>query len=1036
MSGISTGIGLISGIDRQSLINQLIALERRPLEALQARISEIDVQRTAFVELTAQLLSIRNTLSGMQRPSFFRPFNAASSNESALAATATSSAAPGSYVFRVRSLVTNHSMITRGFADADTSPVGAGTLTFEMGNGKVSRSTELDALNGGAGVRRGVITITDRGGASADFDLTTAVTIDDVLDAINADPTINVRAYVTGVASNGASGDRLVIEDLTAPAAVVGNLIIVDKGAGTIAADLGIAVDAAASRIDGRDLIRLSKDTPLLLLNDGNGVGRFRADTDLTITTSLGAFEVSLSSVLATQLNTDLRALNSGGGVRLGVIRITDRSGKSADIDLTGARTVNDIIETINAADVGVSVTIVNSSLQISDNTDTPDNEEKPPILTIEDLSGHAAADLGIADATEKKSIFGHEIYRVETVGDVINAINYASGNNGLVEARFSADGNGLTLRALGLDDTITVTAGTAEDGRVSSAAADLGLLDAVNTSSFTTRRLLAGLNTVLLQSLNGGRGVETGEVRLVDRAGRSTIIDFAEAHTLQDVIDLINLDASTGLAASVNDAGNGIQLRDSSTEPGQIVIEDVSGSLAGDLGISGAFEPDAGNVINGGNTQLQYITRRTELATLNNGRGISNSTFRITSSAGGVYTVPLDDAAQTVGDVIDAINRVTPDTIEARINDQGDGIIVIDHSAGTGSLTIEDRDGGRAAANLRLAGTARTGQNFVDGSYEIRIDIDAGDTLTDVMRKINEAGAGVSASLANYGSALNPYSLTLTSEHSGRRGEMIVDGIGVDLGLTMLAKAQDAVVTIGDGTTGVSRLITSSSNTIDDVIEGVTLDLLSVSDDPVTITVAKDVDAIVQGVSDFVDRYNEALNAIDRSTSFNADTLERGPLLGDSTINLVRQRLINTITRQFQGVDSSVSRLFAVGVRFGRGNRLQFDEERFREIYERSPELVEELFTEDETGFAAVLDTVIDDLTRDADGVVSRKDDLLSDQQDLINARIERLSERIEAKRQRLEAQFIALESVLAMLQGQQTALGGLVQLAGGYGR
>ena len=52
-------------------------------------------------------------------------------------------------------------------------------------HGRVNPSTELDTLNGGQGVRRGTITITDRSGADAEIDLSTSMTVDDVLNAIN-----------------------------------------------------------------------------------------------------------------------------------------------------------------------------------------------------------------------------------------------------------------------------------------------------------------------------------------------------------------------------------------------------------------------------------------------------------------------------------------------------------------------------------------------------------------------------------------------------------------------------------------------------------------------------------------------------------------------------------------------------------------------------------------------------------------------------------------------------------------------------------
>ncbi len=1034
MSGISSGIGLISGIDIASLIDQLMAIERQPVNNLEQRVGAIDVQRAALLELSAQLLAIQNSVLGMGRSSFFRAFSSTSTNESVLTATASETAAPGTHTFRVRSLVSSHSLISRGFADADTTPVGAGTLTFEMGHGRVDPSTRLETLRGGMGVRRGMVTITDRSGASAEIDLRTAVTIDDVLTAINSNTATDVRASVTGVASNGVTGDRIVIEDLSGG---TGNLIIADTGGGMVASDLGVAVNVAADRVDGVDLVRLSRSTPLSALNDENGVGRFANGPDLKFSTLLGDFDVSFSNNLALNLDTDLRVLNSGNGVRLGTIRITDHGGATADIDLSNAVTVRDVLDALNAADVAISATVVtandDSHFLITDASNA--SGEDAGTLTIEDVTGFTAADLGIASDTDEESIQGHDVYRIETIGDVINAINYASGNIGFVKASISADGNGIALEALGRSDTgasntLTVTAGVL-NGVESTAARDLGLLDAVNVATYESPHLIAGLNTVLLKSLNGGRGIDKGEIRLTDRAGQTTTIDLSNAWTLQDVIDLINADDATSLVASVNHVGNGISLGDESGGTGQLIIEDVNGTTAADLGIVGSFDQTVGETLNGGNLQLQYISRQTLLSELNGGRGVATGTFRITDSTGTVHAVTIDSRVTTVGGVIDRINGTgASHAVEARITYSGDGIVIVDATGGTLSLKIEDLEGDRTAADLRLVGQARAGESFIDGSFEIRIDVGAADTLQSLARKINEANGDFSASIVNHGGALNPYSLTITSELSGLRGELLVDSLDLDLNLTTLSRAQDAVLTIGgdDGSNPV--VVTSPTNTIDDVVTGVTLNLLSASDEPVTISVVQDVDSMVEAISTFVETYNGAMDAIDRDTSFNSDTFEKGPLFGDPTVNLVRDRLNRVMVRRFEGFDSTWSFAFSIGLRLGEGNRLEFDEEQFRQAYEDSPQQVEAFFTKEETGFVAVLQDTLEELTRDFDGVISRKDDLLSDQQELLNDRIESLNVLLEAKRARLEAQFVALESALAALQAQQSALNSLAQL------
>ena len=1051
MSGISAGIGLISGIDRTSLIDQLMAIESRPVRILEARVRSVDVRRAAFLGLSAQIIALQSAARRFEQISAFRQFNSASTNESILTADAGESAQQGVHSFRVHALATNHSVLSRGFHDADTTPVGVGSLTISEGQSRINRGTELNALNGGFGVGRGVITITDRAGGSADVDLTRAVTVQDILTAINGAESLNVRARVTGVPLGAVTGDRIVIEDLTTDLDVTGNLVIADKGFTTTAADLGIVADTSERRVDGKDLIRLSLSTSLSHLNDGNGVGiaRFGGD-DLVIIkggTTNESFNVSLGNLLT--FETDLRALNNGAGVRLdgpSVIRLTDRSGASVDVDLSDLDLANgvniqDVIDRIEreteSGGVKISVAMVNSSLQILDATKL--EGENAGNLIVEDIAGFLAADLGILGDVAGDDIQGRDIYRVSTIGDVINAINYAPGNNNaILQASLSADGKGIRLQALEFGSTVTVSA-----GENSSAAEDLGLLGAAATpdAAFESRRLVGGLNTVFLQSLRGGSGVSAGLIQLTDRGNRTTTIDFRDPGlmpaTLQDVIDLINADESTSLVASVNAAGTGIEIRDESTDAGPggfVVITDLEGgTMAADLGIARAFGEDDGGVVDGGHLHRRYVSTQTLLSDLNAGRGVPLGDFRITDSNGGIHVIQLSDNALigTVGSVIEEINRTAPASLEARLNDTGDGIMIIDHAGGSGSLTIEDIDGGQTAAGLHLVGSARDGEMFIDGSAQLRIDIGPTDTLNDVSRMINEAGGIASAAILDDGGTANPFSLTVTSTESGRRGELLFDTDGLDLGFRTMTRGQDAVITTGDSETGQSALISSATNTLDNVIDGVTLNLLATGDEEVTVTVSQDLDSVVGDIQRFVDAFNELQDSIAESVRFDADTLQRGPLQGDSAISLVRNRLHRVVTQSFEGADPSFSRLLHVGVRAVADNRIEFDESRFREVYEQSPELVEQLFTAAESGFGAVLDETLEGLAGGFESVLSRRNDLLTDQQELLNDRIDRLNVLLEAKRLRLEAQFVGLESSLAILQGQQGSLNMLALLA-----
>ena len=1017
MSGITAGIGLMSGLPTADLISQLMQMERQPINLLESRVAGLQTQRTAWADLSARLLAVKSSVARFGELGFFRSFGTTSTDENVLTASAGESATPGTYDFMVHSLVSNHQLIGKGFADADSMPVGAGTISLEIGHGKVDPTTTLDELNGGTGVRRGTIRITDRSGATVDVELSTAITVEDFVRGINAQATVNVQACI--------SGDGIVIEDLTAPEAVVGNLTVTDVAGGFMATDMGLAESVAGDTITGADLVFLTDSTVLGILNDGTGVRRHVAGNDFRITQASGnAFDVTLAADLAMNPDTNLAQLNNGNGVRLGTIRITDRSGASAEIDLSTAQTAQDVLDLINNTGIGITATVGRQYFQIADTTGTPEDSEVN--LKVEDVSGYASRDLGIAVDAAENSYIGSDVFRISTIGDVSRAINYASGNDApgsQVIASISADGNGIVLT----DESFGTGPLTVEalelNGVFSGAAADLGILGEFASGTTARRDLIAGPNTVLLSSLNGGRGITgKGSIRFTARDGTTSAdIDLSSAQTLQNIIDLINASSETSkVTAAINDAGNGVMITDTSGGSGNLLIADVGeGTLAEDLGIAGTF---AAPSVNGGNMQLRYVSENTLLEELNYGAGIRIGRFQITDGDGQITVINVTENQKTLQDVIALISAGNAD-VTARINDHGDGLLITDNTGGAGSLAIIDLEGGFAAADLNIAGEAADGETTIDGSYEITIDVDADDTLNDVAGKISAAATQVRAGVLNDG-GINGHRLTVTSQVGGRRGELVFDVGDTGLSMDTLVRAQDAVVFYGGAGGDDPLVITSSSNTLTDVIEGVSIDLVGTSDEPVTLSVAQNMDSVVENLQSFVSNYNGVLDRIDDYTSFDAETFQRGTLLGDSTVQRIEARMHRAITREYQNVPGEYSRLFSMGLSVGSGGRLQFDEDRFRAAYNDDPESVELAFTTAEAGVGDYLDELFDELTRSDDGLIARADNLLADREGLLQDRISAMEVLLSKKQARLENQFAALEESIASLQGQQNAL------------
>jgi len=1021
MGTISTGVGLISGLPIQDIINQLMAIERRPVDLLQARLQEVTAERTALTDLSARLTALKGALTPLKNSSFFRTMIASSSDESVVRVSASEGARPGTHRLAVYQLATAQQLVSRGLADPDRTPIGVGTMVVTSASAKLSRPTSLQFLNSQRGVGRGTIQITDGSGASAVIDLTQAITLQDVLDEINTATGIHVRAEV--------QGDRIVLTDLSG--AQSSSLTVTDLYGGTTAEDLGIAGSASSSgtepaQILGRDINTIDESTWLAVLNDGAGVRRSGRE-DLQITAADGTtFTVSLADVI--QPNADLAMLNSGLGVRLGTIRITDAVGTETEIDLSGAQTIQDVIDAINAG-AEVSVLLAGNKLVISDGTGGDKS------LIIEDVTGHAAADLGIAgrvDAVAKTDdqgktyyeakIIGEEFYQVRTIGDVLRAINYAEGNNGAVTASFDATGKWIVLtdNTTG-GGTLTVQAATDDQGNaLSQALVDLGLDGQAAGGVLTGRRLIPTLDTTLLRSLNGGRGIgELGQIRIVDRAGGESVVDLSGALTVADVLDAIN---SSGGAAQVqaelSDSGLGIVIRDVSGGTGTLLIEDVSGTAAADLKIAGQTSQDR---LGGGVLYKQIVSENSLLAALNAGNGVAKGQFRITNSNGASAVIDLTgDDVVTIKDVIDKINEKQID-VHAALNDTGDGIVIVDTAGGDLPLKIEDIDS-TTAADLHIAGQARQGEDRIDGRISVEVEVGAGDGLNDLVERLAAADHLLEATLINDGSGVAPYRLFITAEQTGRLGELAIDSPGLSLGLSTLVRAQDAMVSLGGSGDHPGLAISSSSNHLTDVIAGVDLTLVGRSQSPVDVSISEDVDKIAEQLGRFAERFSETIDRINELTDYDAETEQRGILMGDITTERVRSRLYDMIRRSVSTA-GAYRTLMDIGFKVGSGATLEFDEEVFRRAYQTDPDSVEQLLA-GENGLAGKLEQILDDIVDSHEGLLSVREQTLLDREDLYQQRIEDLNDLLDAKERQLYSQFQAMEAALSQLQAQQAAL------------
>ncbi len=774
-------------------------------------------------------------------------------------------------------------------------------------------------------------------------------------------------------------------------------------------------------------------------------------------TQAVGAGTLTIAAGGGLAPPTLLAALNGDTGVRAGSISITDGAGHATTVNLSNAYSVNDVVNAINdngVADVTASVS--GGHLVITDGSGGSGK------LTVGNVNGgHTATDLGIAQSSTTGTITGQDVYQTSTgtllsqindgngpytvaggpdlqitlssgtkldvdlgtavtVGDVLNDINNATGNNGQLVASLSNGGIKLTDNSGG--------AGTLSVANENSASvvSELGLNVAANGNTISGTTLLAGINSVLLSNLNGGAGItQTGQIQLQDRSGQTATIDLTGATSLGQVIDAINSATTSGgqkldLSASIDAAGNGIEVSDTSgSTTGNLVIQDVGGStLATQLGIS---VNAATSSVDSGALNLQYVNQATSLSTYGaGGTAIPNGNFTITNSAGKSATISVSSADKTLGDVIGLINS-SGLNVTAQLNSTGDGIVLIDNSGGSGALSVKDTNGGTTATDLHIAGTGTTNSNNqsqIDGRTATVINISSTYTLQNLVNAIGQSGI-VSASIVNDGSAFNPFHLALTSNTNGAAGQFFVSETGGNLGFQTTTQASNALLRVGSGSSGFIQ--TSSTNQFNNALPGINVTALAVGQNPDTATVTQDTSGILSSVQNFVTNYNSFISQAQTLTSFNTTTDTGGPLQGSPTVMHAKNQLAQLITQSFNSGSSSISTLVDLGITIGSNGQLSFNQATLQDALATNPQNVVNFFTTAKTGFASVGQNVLNSITAAQTGSFSEASDTLNDSITNYQNRITELNQILTNQEQQLSQTFANLEANLAKLQAQQ---------------
>ncbi len=264
-------------------------------------------------------------------------------------------------------------------------------------------------------------------------------------------------------------------------------------------------------------------------------------------------------------------------------------------------------------------------------------------------------------------------------------------------------------------------------------------------------------------------------------------------------------------------------------------------------------------------------------------------------------------------------------------------------------SLALTTAAGGTITAvlsgGLRLGTVSATNVSTGDGS------------LGSVVAAINGAHSGVTAAAVQVGT--NSFRLQIASTATGAGNDPNIAASEFDPtavgGLTVLSQGTDASITVGNGPGSYS--ITSSSNTMANVLPGVSLTLNQVTTAPVTVTVARDGNTLADNVQKLVDGANAVKQAIDKATAYDATNKIASPLTGDITATRLSTALYNAVSSVVPGSNPTSPGL--AGVSVDKNGNYTFDRTKFLAAYSADPDGLSRVFSRSGSSTSGVVSFV-----------------------------------------------------------------------------
>ncbi|WP_368301577.1 flagellar filament capping protein FliD [Kluyvera sichuanensis] len=320
-----------------------------------------------------------------------------------------------------------------------------------------------------------------------------------------------------------------------------------------------------------------------------------------------------------------------------------------------------------------------------------------------------------------------------------------------------------------------------------------------------------------------------------------------------------------------------------------------------------------------------------------------------------------------------------------------------------------------------------------------VTIDISAANSsLTGIRDAINNAKAGVSASIINVGGA---YRLSITSNDTGKDNGMTLSVSGDSAlksfmgyngtngaagnGMTESVTAQNAKLTVNN------VAIENSSNTISDALEDITLNLNDTTTGNQTLTITQDTTKAQSAIKDWVTAYNALQDTFSSLTKYTAvdpgsdsQSTNNGALIGDTTLRTIQTQLKSALSNTLSS--STYKTLAQIGVTSDPSTgQLEVDDDKLSAALKKDSSAVGTLIVGDgkKTGITT---TIGSNLTSwlSSTGIIQAAKDGVSKTLNKLTKDYNAASDLIDQKVARYKDQFTQLDVLMTSLNNTSNYL------------